>query len=694
MNSSRARQWLWGLIAAAALVGAGLLQRPIDERMEQEDRVPPGNVVAQNHPQVKLLTNVFGGLRSVMMATLWIRASKAHQEGNHYDALQMADLICELEPYSPGVWDYQAWQMAWNISVTKRTGEERWRWVYNSVKLLRDKGIVLNPRSITLYRQLSWLFLDKIGSDTDEQHNYYKRRWAYLMQRVLGSPPFGDYKVVADAFRPIAQAPLDRKRRRQGVREGDVLILQGEELRALAAGDKGLGGYVDALVKAGWNPWDEHGRLTSATAYSLLDKYAELSEDDAAAPARVDNVVPEAKRQTPMYRALNDPGAAVARGKVLAFLRAQLLWNEYKLDPKVMLRLMEEDYKCPLDWRAPYPHGIYWADMGIAVAPRGETVDEDSTDWLNTVRNELNGLKCMAVNYGRMFYSYNADDPENPRLQWFPDPRFFEIAHRKMIERGLESRRVDVAEQAAQGFNTKLDEAHGFAQNKLGDGHVNFLIDAVMTLCAYGWQSDAQHYYEELRRLYDPDRTKYTKGLAQFFDERFGAPGVETTKTQLAGSLAGGFFSLTYDAKALHYRDARQWAQAIWNRFQSGVPDRVRFVPGLEVYAGMVLGELIIEPRTHGFVIPIWQRSQIYKQVGQLWPTVQDSEAAQKVAYSPTYYAYRIILLNRAMLERLAGRENLKFEELFPKPDGYDAFAAELLERERRKDQDADQPRR
>ncbi|MCY2925966.1 MAG: hypothetical protein NT031_11110 [Planctomycetota bacterium] len=669
MNPSRARICLWSAIAAAALLGAGLLQKPIDERMEKEDRVAPGNVVAQNHPQAKLLTNVFGGLRSVMMATLWIRANKAHQEGNHYDALQLADLICELEPYSPGVWDYQAWQMAWNISVTKRTGEERWRWVYNGAKLLRDKGLMINPRSIILYRELSWIFLDKMGADMDEQHAYYKRRWAYLMQRVLGAPPLGDYKAVADAFRPIAQAPLDRHRRRQGLRDGGVFVLQGDQLRTLAAGDKAVAAYLGALDRAGWTPWDDRGRLTSAAAYSLLDSYGELS-------------------------AMNDPAAAAARGKLLAFLRAQLLWNEYKLDPAVMLRMMEEDYQCPLDWRAPFAHGLYWADMGIAMAKNEVSVEEDSTDWLNTVRNELNSLKTMAMSYGRMFYSYNPGDPENPRLQWFPDPRFIEVVHRKMTQRARESRQQDLAELGAVGIKSGLDDAHGFAQNKLRDGHVNFLLDAVMMLCAYGWQSDALHYYEELRRLYDPDKNLYTQGLAQFFDERFRDPGPETAKTQLTGSLAGGFYSLTYDAKASHYRDARQWAQVIWNRFLSRTAERARFTPGLEVLAGGVLGQLAVEPRTHGYVIGLWQRSQMYKQTAQLWPTVRDPDLAQKVAYSPTYYAYQLILANRPVLERLAAREKLKFDELFPKPDGYDAFAADMLDQERRQDFEADQPRR
>ncbi|MCY2932167.1 MAG: hypothetical protein NTV86_22260 [Planctomycetota bacterium] len=692
MSPSRVKQTAWSLIAVGALTGAGLLQQPIDRRIEREDLVLPGNVVAQNHPQIKLLTNVFGGFRSVILATLWVRATKAHQEGNHYDALQLARLICELEPYDPGVWDYQSWQMAWNISVTKRTGEERWRWVSNGMKLLRDEGIAINPRSLILHKSLGWIFMDKMGSDTDEQHRYYKARWAYLMQRVLGAPPLGETKVVADAFRPIAQAPLDRTRRRQGLRDAGVMILQADQLASLAAGDKGVQACLDRLAQAGWNPRDEKGRLTAPAAYALLDAYAELSDDDAAAPARFEVIVPEAKRATPMYKALNDPALAAGRGKLLAFLRAQLLWNEFKLDPQIMLRMMEETYRCPLEWRAPYAHGLYWADLGIAGGHDIQAPEDNSTDWLNTARTELTCLKNMALGYGRLFYTYNPADPENPRLQWLPDPRVIEVVHRKMTERAWESYRIDMAEYKANKVTVTRDEAHGFALNKLRDGHVNFLIDAVMTLCAYGWQDEAQHYYDELRRLYDPDKNLYVVGLAQFFDERFKNPSVDTTRSQLTGCLAGGFYSLTYDAKASHYRDARQWAQIIWDRFRAGASERVQFAPGLEVNAGAVLGGLLAEPRNYGFVIPLWQRGEIYKQVGRLWPTVTDPTAARKVAYSPPCYAYSLLLASRAGLSRLAERENLTFDELFPKPEGYEAAMEELRELDRSRDAETPGP--
>ena len=54
----------------------------------------------------------------------------------------------------------------------------------------------------------------------------------------------------------------------------------------------------------------------------------------------------------------------------------------------------------PLDWRLPFAHGLYWADMGLSRT----TGREDDIDWLNTVRDRVACLKAMAMRYGHLRY--------------------------------------------------------------------------------------------------------------------------------------------------------------------------------------------------------------------------------------------------------------------------------------------------
>src|SRR5690606_16019333 len=94
--------------------------------------------------------------------------------------------ITTLQPRFPQVWAFHAWNMAYNISVTTHTPEERWSWVNNGIVLLRDQGIPLNPRAVRLYRELSWIFFHKIGQFSDDMQWYYKAQLAREWEEILG----------------------------------------------------------------------------------------------------------------------------------------------------------------------------------------------------------------------------------------------------------------------------------------------------------------------------------------------------------------------------------------------------------------------------------------------------------------------------------------------------------------------------
>ena len=42
--------------------------------------------------------------------------------------------------------------------------------MYGGAKLLRDKGIPRNPKSLMLYKELAWIFFDKMGGFMDDKH--------------------------------------------------------------------------------------------------------------------------------------------------------------------------------------------------------------------------------------------------------------------------------------------------------------------------------------------------------------------------------------------------------------------------------------------------------------------------------------------------------------------------------------------
>jgi hypothetical protein len=111
-------------------------------------------------PSLAFATVALGAFRGLVVDVLWVRAERLKEEGKFFDAKQLAEWITLLQPRFAAVWDFQAWNMAYNISVEIPASrpQERWQWVKNGYELLRDKGIEKNPHGILLYRSIAWIF--------------------------------------------------------------------------------------------------------------------------------------------------------------------------------------------------------------------------------------------------------------------------------------------------------------------------------------------------------------------------------------------------------------------------------------------------------------------------------------------------------------------------------------------------------
>ena len=143
----------------------------------------------ENAPPVLAFTTVaLGGFRGLIANTLWIRLSDLQEEDKYFEMVQLSDWITKLQPHMVAVWQFQAWNMAYNISVKFKSHEDRWHWVKRGIELLRDEGLRYNPNETGIYRDLSWLFQHKVGANLDDAHMTYKRHWAQEMQGVLGGP--------------------------------------------------------------------------------------------------------------------------------------------------------------------------------------------------------------------------------------------------------------------------------------------------------------------------------------------------------------------------------------------------------------------------------------------------------------------------------------------------------------------------
>jgi hypothetical protein len=184
--SIRAKKILLLLLAAALLVGSGQMQKMLNRDREQLGltRVK----ALDNAPPVLAFTTVaLGGFRGLIANALWIRANDLQQDDKFFEAAQLATWITELEPSFTQVWLFQAWNMAYNISVKFKDFPDRWRWLERGIELLRDEGLRYNPNDILQYRELAWFFQHKMGQNLDDANFYYKEQWRQEMTPFFGS---------------------------------------------------------------------------------------------------------------------------------------------------------------------------------------------------------------------------------------------------------------------------------------------------------------------------------------------------------------------------------------------------------------------------------------------------------------------------------------------------------------------------
>ncbi len=141
-----------------------------------------------------------GGARALASEVVWYRVNRLEQDGRFGELMQLADLLTKLEPHDAEVWTYSGWNLAYNISSRMPRIEDRWRWVYAGMRLMRDSGLSWNPGDPDICRELAFMFEMKIGLDNmDVAAPLYREEWR---------------KIVADAAARDAWAEIGMDRAR------------------------------------------------------------------------------------------------------------------------------------------------------------------------------------------------------------------------------------------------------------------------------------------------------------------------------------------------------------------------------------------------------------------------------------------------------------------------------------------------
>lgn len=521
------------LLAIALLAVAALQIEPIQQQRAANDFEPLNPYTDDDvTSEFRLPLPALFIFRSLAINYLWMRADDLKNAGQYFDALHLARLVCALQPNLATVWDFQAWNMAYNISVAVPTPPERWNWVRAGFELLRDEAIPLNPKNPELYRSLAWIFQHKIGGITDDYHRYYKQRLAFDLAPLLGS---GDYHEIE----LLAQSPQQWE---ELVKDQGVAVLV-EKIK-----------QVDSQIKSG-----------SDVVKSLLG----VQENPA-------DYSPE------FIAFFQENSSSEAFAKLGLFVRAQALRRDWKFDPDVMVELNSRygpvDYnnkvtRLGLDWRHPGTHAIYWAYQGLQI----EGMKHFTKLSLNRI---IYHSLQMLFHYGRIqLIAFRAPAKASERHEG-----------QEVIDRpGSESMQIEIflsqdLRMFPVAYQSTLDlldqlEADGESTRGVVDGSVNLAQAGIMQLYLTGYKNVARDYLDQLRQRY-PDREDFQAVTIDVFvrnqlREVIEANDISSKQTRnfINGLLREGFrfYALRDDENAAV---RNQWADQLFEIFKREYPDK------------------------------------------------------------------------------------------------------------------------
>lgn len=304
--------------------------------LKTEYRLTDTDPIENAPPEIAFTTIALGSFRGLVADILWLRAAMLQEKGQYFEMAQLASWITRLQPRFTGAIAYLAWNMAYNISVTCSSYEDRWKWVSKGIELIRDEAIAYNPADPILYKELGWIYQHKIGDVLDDANVYYKTQMATMYMKVFGGTE-PDWKA-------LMAAPED-----------DV-------------------GFMSIFPKT-----DFLWKALSESGYESLDKLESDFRNTGSMPAKFAEKLNDSKKQKDLD----------------AYFRKKWLKEVYKLDPAKMFELNNRYGK--FDWRLPDAHAIYWATLGLERSKFTEREISNDRIITQSLKNAFMGGRLLMV---------------------------------------------------------------------------------------------------------------------------------------------------------------------------------------------------------------------------------------------------------------------------------------------------------
>lgn len=157
-------------------------------------------------PASSTMNLVLLGFRGIAASILWSEAEDARMDKDWSLVQRTADSITLLQPHFKKVWEYQAWNLGFNVSAECDAVEDRFYWVKQGAKYLQ-KGTQRNTKFPELFFECGRFYGQKIGrADEKEQFRKFfvadpdKARWGGKADTDVNPDQKDNYLVARDWY--------------------------------------------------------------------------------------------------------------------------------------------------------------------------------------------------------------------------------------------------------------------------------------------------------------------------------------------------------------------------------------------------------------------------------------------------------------------------------------------------------------
>lgn len=156
------------------------------------------------------------GMRGVAASVLGSLADEQMKKKNFVDMRATVESIVKLQPHFRSVWQFQAWNLGYNVSTEYDSVDDRYFWVKQGAKFMK-RGVERNRNVPELYFDMGQFLGRKLGT-ADEKESFRKfflvdpdvRRWQGGPDEDI-NPEAQDHYLVARGWYQQANEKLQRE---------------------------------------------------------------------------------------------------------------------------------------------------------------------------------------------------------------------------------------------------------------------------------------------------------------------------------------------------------------------------------------------------------------------------------------------------------------------------------------------------